>query len=247
VVQGDRVVVFEAGVEGESRLHDLSLSDLKIVKSGEVGTQVKGRVSTWSAPGQNVFLLGLGTTACRVKRDGRGRISCDALERPAVPERAPRPKVPAGPPLADGPPSLALAKSEGPRSWETSVGAKLGVAIAFTNQGGKSRGVAVEVGGPALQAGLVVPRRVRVGQQEAELVAKGGAARAEFASIDLPAGYAQGTKKGVPLPEPMTFVAEVDFDGQKAGSSVLTVRVSPLGAAPGRGSVLQGKSVTVRG
>lgn len=248
IVRGDRIAVFEAGPHAENRLQDLKLQDLSVSKSFDTGVRPGGRVSVWATPGGEAFVLGLGTVACVGKRDGNGRLSCAALDRvsPAVSETAR--VAAAGPGLVKGPPSLALVKSEAARPWEASVGQAFVIDIPFTNQGGVSEGIAVEVSGAATQAGLVTLQRVRVGEAEAALVVKGSAARGELPAVTLPAGSAveYDRKKGLPLPDVFTLLARVELTAVKAGASILTVRISPLRAAPGRGSVLQGKSVTVR-
>jgi hypothetical protein len=40
--------------------------------------------------------------------------------------------------------------------------------------------------------------------------------------------------------------ANVTLDGLKAGAGLVTVRIGPLKAEPGRGSIVQGKTLTVR-
>ena len=55
-----------------------------------------------------------------------------------------------------------------------------------------------------------------------------------------------GDKKGaLPPPAAPSLYLRIEVFGIKPGNGVLTVRITPLKAAPGRGSVLQGKSVTV--
>lgn len=248
VVQGDRVVVFETGQRGEDRLDELSLPDLTLAKSVELGERPTGRVSAWTAPGGVPFILGLGARACVVKRGGRGRVTRELLERPLPPE-PPRPVAPIGPPLAQGAPSLALARAANPVPWELTVGQAHAIEISFTNQGGAGRGVAFEIGGAALQSGLVRVERASVGDAEVQLATKGGSARGDLAAAMLPAGWAvEGppSRKGPPPPVPIVHIARFHLVGAKVGSAVLTVRITPLGAQPGRGSVLQGKSITVR-
>ena len=248
VVQGDRVMVFEGGVTSHDRVHDLSLSDLAITKSVEIGHRPSGRLSAHGAPGGEALILGLGGAACYVKRGGRGRVSCDVLERPPPPAPEPRASTSA-PEIIKGPPSLILSKGEGLKPWSLSEGQALSIEIPFANQGGVGRGVSVEVAGPALAAGLVKPLCARIGDEEVPLVVKGAAARAELPRVPLPAAVmaVQEGKKGA-APAALAFlVASVELTGVKAGSSVLTVRITPLGAAGGRGSVMQGKSVTVGG
>ena len=251
VVQGDRLVVFEVGEGGDDRLHDIKLEGLTVAKSNALGERPSGRISVWSGPGGAPFLLGLGLRASLVKRGARGSLAGALLDKPPPPPSAPRPLPPLIP-LAGGPPTLALARSsERPAPWEMGVGEPLTIAIPFTNQGGASKGIVFEIGGAALQGGLVQPVRVRVGEVEAPLVMKGAVARAELSVLPLQAGFAieptVGKIKPLPPPPAPVQIAHIDLVGVKPGSAVLTVRITPLAALPSRGSVLQGKAVTVRG
>lgn len=246
VVQGERVIVFEVGEKGGDRLHTLELADLSVVKSTPLGERPGGSLSVCCAG--DTFLLGTGARACLVKRGARGVLALTLLEHPVV-RRAITP--PAAAPLAAGPPSLSLTRAvERPAPWETSVGQQVAIDITFTNQGGASRGVAVEIGGPAITQGLVRAERVRIGDLVAPLAAKGSTAVGELPAVALPAGLSPdlyGGKKALPLPAAAVLLTHIDLVGVKAGSAVLTVRITPLGAAPTRGSVLQGKSLTVHG
>ena len=249
VVQGDRVVVFEVGEGGEDRLHDIKLEGLTVAKSTALNERPTGRISAWTTPGSSSFLLGLGGRASLVKRGARGVLAGTLLDKPPPPAAPPRPLPPLIP-LASGPPTLALARSsERPVPWEMAVEQSFTIAIPFANQGGASKGIAFELGGAALQSGLVQPVRARVGEIEAPLVVKGNVARAELSTLPMVAGFAieptVGKIKPIPPPPAPVQVAYVDIVGVKAGTAVLTVRITPLAALPSRGSVLQGKAVTV--
>lgn len=245
VVQGERVLVYEAGQGAGERLHELSLSDLKVVKSVDGAGKSRGELSVASAPGGSPVVLGLGEAACLLERGGRGRILLRTLEPPAPP--APPPRPPAKPERAVGTPSLALAGPGGPRVWTVATGSVLPLEIPFTNHGGIGKGVAIEIGGPAFAAGLVQVQRAVVGELTAPVVARGGAARVELPGVPLLAGLTDRGPKNAPLPDPAAQMLRVELVGAKAGTAVLTVRITPLGVPPGRGSVLQGKSLTVTG
>ena len=79
------------------------------------------------------------------------------------------------------------------------------IEIPFTNQGGASRGVAIEISGPAFQSGLVRTTRAKVGDVETMLESKPGAAsvRGELGELAMEAGFTPigGDKKGA-LPPP---------------------------------------------
>jgi hypothetical protein len=253
VVQGERVVVFEAGAQGADRLHELKLPALEVAKSAELGEHPTGRLSVATAPPNgDPFVLGLGTKARLVKRGARGRLDTEPLVRP-VPKvaAAPRSIVQAPSLRVQGPPALALSKGDQrPLPWTMVTDEAFVIEIPFTNQGGASRGVAIEISGPAFQSGLVRTTRARVGDVETMLESKSGAAsvRGELADVAMEAGFTPigGDKKGaLPPPAAPSLYLRIEVFGVKPGNGVLTVRITPLKAAPGRGSVLQGKSVTV--
>lgn len=245
VVQGDKVMLFETGASGGPRLHEITLADLKATKTVEAPGRAAGELSTSAGPDGNPFVLGFGDVACLLERGGRGRLLARQLEPPAPPPPPPAPKP--GPVRASGPPSLALAGPGAPRVWTTAAGEALTLEIRFTNHGGPGKGVSVEVGGPALQAGLVQPRRVVLDDLEAALPERGTASRAELPGFTIVAGMGERPPKGEAFADPAVRVARVELVGVKAGTAVLTVRITPLGAVGGRGSVLQGKSLTITG
>lgn len=253
VVQGERVVVFEAGAQGADRLHELKLPALEVAKSAELGDHPSGRLSVATAPPNgDPFVLGLGTKARLVKRGARGRLDTEALVRPVPKVVAPPRSIVQAPSLrVQGPPALALSKGDQrPSPWTMITNEAFVIEIPFTNQGGASRGVAIEISGPAFQSGLVRTTRARVGDVETMLESKPGAAsvRGELADVAMEAGFTPigGDKKGaLPPPAAPSLYLRIEVFGVKPGNGVLTVRITPLKAAPGRGSVLQGKSVTV--
>jgi hypothetical protein len=252
VVQGERVVVFESGAQSADRLHELKLPALEVAKSVELGEHPTGRLSVAAAPTGDPFVLGLGTKARLVKRGARGRLDTEALVRP-VPKvvAAPRAIVQAPSLRVQGPPALALSKGDQrPAPWMMITDEPFVIEIPFTNQGGASRGIAIEISGPALQAGLVRTARARVGDVETMLESKPGATsvRGELADVAMEAGFTPigGDKKGaLPPPAAPSLYLRIEVFGVKPGNGVLTVRITPTKAAPGRGSVLQGKSITV--
>jgi hypothetical protein len=252
IVQGERVLVFEAGAKEADRLHELKLPALEVAKSAELGEHPTGRLSVAVAPTGDPFVLGLGGKARLVKRGARGRLDTEALVRP-VPKvvALPRAIVQAPSLRVQGPPALALSKGDQrPSPWMMMAGEAFVIEIPFTNQGGASRGIAIEISGPALQAGLVRTARARVGDVETMLESKPGATsvRGELGDVAMEAGFTPigGDKKGaLPPPAAPSLYLRIEVFGVTPGNGVLTVRITPLKAPPGRGSVLQGKSVTV--
>ena len=253
VVQGERVVVFEAGAKEADRLHELKLPALEVAKSAELGEHPTGRLSVATAPtGGDPFVLGLGGKARLIKRGARGRLDTETLARP-VPKVVvlPRAIVQAPSLRVQGPPALALSKGDQrPSPWMMMAGEAFVIEIPFTNQGGASRGIAIEISGAALQAGLVRTTRAKVGEVETMLESKPGATSVSGAlgDVAMEAGFTPigGDKKGaLPPPAAPSLYLRIEVFGVKPGNAVLTVRITPLKAPPGRGSVLQGKSVTV--
>ena len=253
VVQGERVVVFEAGAKEADRLHELKLPALEVAKSAELGEHPTGRLSVATAPpAGDPFVLGLGGRARIIKRGPRGRLDTEPLLRP-VPRvvALPRAIVQAPSLRVQGPPALALSKGDQrPSPWMMMAGEAFVIEIPFTNQGGASRGIAIDISGPALQSGLVRTTRARVGDVETMLESKPGATsvRGELGDVAMEAGFTPigGDKKGaLPPPAAPSLYLRIEVFGVNPGNAVLTVRITPLKASPGRGSVLQGKSVTV--
>jgi len=153
-------------------------------------------------------------------------------------------------PRATGSPSLTLAEAASPSTWALATGAPLNVTVGFANLGGASKGVYVEVGGQAVLSGLVSASDLRLGQASVKFEKKGAAYRAEVAAIDLAAGLLPDPdeKRGVgkvPLFDGIQR-ANVSLQGNKAGSGLLTVRIGPMKAEPGRGSIVQGKTLVVK-
>lgn len=153
-------------------------------------------------------------------------------------------------PRATGAPSLTLAEAASPSTWALASGGALNVTVGFANLGGASKGVYVEVGGQAVLSGLVSASDLRLGQASTKFEKKGAAYRAEVSSIDLAAGLLPDPdeKRGggkVPLYDGIQR-ANVSLQGIKAGAGLLTVRIGPMKAEPGRGSIVQGKTLVVK-
>ncbi len=151
-------------------------------------------------------------------------------------------------PRATGAPSLTLAEAASPSVWALASGATLNVVVGFANLGGLSKGVFVEVAGQAVLAGLVAAGDVRIGATSTRLEKKGASFRAEVPAVELHAGLLPDPdeKRGKqPLYEGI-HRANVTLDGLKAGSGLVTIRIGPMKAEPGRGSIVQGKTLAVR-
>lgn len=154
-------------------------------------------------------------------------------------------------PRATGAPSLTLAEAASPSTWALASSATLNVTVGFANLGGASKGVFVEVGGQAILSGLVSATELRLGSTSTKFEKKGGAYRAEVPTIELNAGLLPDPdEKRVPGGKQPLYDgiqrANVSLHGTKAGSGLLTVRIGPMKAEPGRGSIVQGKTLVVK-
>lgn len=185
---------------------------------------------------------------CLLSLSNTGEIRRQGLLLAFVPD-ADAPVVPAEERVV-GPPALALSKATaGAGEWTAAAGESTTIEVGVASAGGAGKGIYVEVGGPAMASGLVIAETAWVGdgstKREATFAQRGMVARAEIPDVALRAAYVidPSAKRQRPMP---TIVVRVSVRGGKAGANLLTVRVGPLGADPGRGSALQGKRVVTR-
>lgn len=270
---GDTVFVFDRG--NDSLLLELSLADLEVRgKHGLPGLKA-GQASIAFAEGAVLLADGESALRVTLV-DGAPRVELiEALGGKAKPkkdddelgldeeeeaegddddeeeeEEALGPFIPASRPRATGAPSLTLAEAASPSTWSLAPGASLNVTVGFANLGGASKGIFLEVGGQAVLAGLVSATDVRIGQTSTKFEKKGAAFRAEVPNVDLLAGLLpdpddKGGRHKLPLYDGI-HRANISLHGHKAGAGLLTVRIGPIKAEPGRGSIVQGKTLTVR-
>ncbi|MCU0682175.1 MAG: hypothetical protein MUF34_07960 [Polyangiaceae bacterium] len=155
-------------------------------------------------------------------------------ERPAPAERAAEKKLanlPPQPERSKGSPSFQLIpQKDGPRVWASPVGQELSLDFPFTNHGGACEGVYVEVSGPLVARGALVPRSAVVEGEEATFQPAEGAqaARAVMRKVRVIAGFVPTREtRGLFIPNDM-LRATVRFDVRAAGEELLTVRIGPL-------------------
>ncbi len=156
--------------------------------------------------------------------------------------------IPASRPRAAGPPSLVLTEAATPSVWALEAGSALEVTVGFGNVGGASQGVYLEVAGPAIASGLASATEVRVGAQSARFEKVGSSYRAELPTLSLLAGLQpdpDDKRSKLPLYDG-AHRAKVALAGRSKGAGLVTVRIGPSKAAPGRGSIVQGKTLAVR-
>jgi hypothetical protein len=270
MVFGSSVFVFERSADPV--LLELGLEDLEV--KGKHGLPGLGAGQASLAYGEDSVLVSDGEAALRitlvggapnvelleavggaaqkakkkVAEDDLGLEDEDEAAEGEEDEEEAAPVIPASRPRATGTPSLTLAEAASPSVWALAPGAALNVTVGFANLGGPSKGVYVEVGGQAVLSGLVSAGDVRIGSTSTKFEKKGSVFRAEVPQTELHAGLLPDPdeKRGKqPLYEGI-HRANVTLRGDKAGAGLLTVRIGPIKADPGRGSIVQGKTLSVR-
>ncbi len=242
-----------------SRVTALTLPGLAAEALGDLDMKLVGESSAFTTADGRTALVGLGDMAYLFRISEDSEVQIAPLLMPVAPapatKRAPL-AAPVGPARMIGPPALALSKATaGAGEWSVAPGATTTIDVAFSSAGGKGRGLYVEVGGPAFASGLLTAESVSFGRDaakvEAAFATRGAAARAELGEVALEPAFAveeprrRTTRPEPPPPMPVMFV-RVTIRGAKVGGNLLTIRVGPLGAEPGRGSALQGKRLVVR-
>jgi hypothetical protein len=271
ILFGDTVFVFDRS--GDAILLELALADLEI--RGKHGLPGLGAGQASIAFAGESVLVGDGESALRVTVVG-GAPNIDLIEAVGMAakpkkkadddlgleeegddedeaddeEEAVLSLIPASRARATGTPSLTLAEAASPSTWAMAPGASLNVTVGFANLGGASKGIYLEVGGQAVLSGLVSATDVRIGSSATKFEKRGAAFRAEVPTVDLHAGLLpdpdeKGGRGRLPLYDGI-HRANVTLHGDKAGAGLLTVRIGPLKAEPGRGSIVQGKTLAVR-
>jgi hypothetical protein len=145
---------------------------------------------------------------------------------------------------AEGPPTLAVA-ADVAIPWRAAAGKEAALSLRVVNRGGPLRGVYVEVAGNAVTDRILSAAGAGVtGAGSAEFSRRGSVLRAELPDVTLDAGLADTKPKPPPEAEP-SFHLVVRIRGERAGSSLMTIRVGPLGATGITGSAMQGRSFVV--
>jgi hypothetical protein len=236
----------------------VALPSLKADVLGDLDMKHAGESSAFTTKDGRASIIGLGDMAYLFRVSDDSEVEITPILMPAAPvgaKRVPVPAAPTGPARQVGRPALALSKATaGAGEWQASRETTTTIDVAFSSAGGKGKGIYIEVGGPAFASGLVVAETVSTGKGDAKVEApfavRGAAARAELTEVALEAAYAieeprrRTTRPEPPPPMPVMFV-RITVRGAKPGANLLTIRVGPLGAEPGRGSALQGKRVVV--
>jgi hypothetical protein len=245
----DRVLVNQCIAGGA--VYTLSLPKLDPKKFGAKGDDAEAFfIDSGSDPTGKRHLLAFTDVgharpqSWRLVRYDVKKTKADSAELP-MPEFKPPPPPPAplGLKRAEGPPTLGLV-AEGATPWRTAPGKVTTVALKVVNKGGPLRGVYVEIGGNAISDQILTGTDAAVdGSGTGEFTKRGSVLRAELPEVQLEAGLAD--KKGAPPDAEPTLQLIVGIRGERAGSSLMTIRVGPLGATGSSGSALQGRSFVV--
>ncbi|MFO0678543.1 MAG: hypothetical protein U0169_18550 [Polyangiaceae bacterium] len=229
----------------EAELHELDLAALKATKVKKV---------EWDGILANVATDDTGKVRVVATMDSRKLYVVDGRKDKPVVREVPWPDF--SPPSRSGSApcrrTAAHERTARPRAREGSTRGTLGVRgtastveVPFVSAGGANRGVYVELGGPALMDKLVELVEAEVAGVKKALTPRGASFRADFEDLVIDAAYEEVPKGALPNPPMPSSIAKVTVRGAKAGQGLLTVRIGPVKAEPGRGSVLQGKSVSV--
>jgi hypothetical protein len=253
VLDGDVAVVL-AEDSGAPVLLRFALSALTLAGRVPLGGATKGTRSVLAAAPSGGVLVVVGAKLHWLAPDGaNAQISALPIasedssgaaphvappyERPAPAERAAEKKAASLPPQPErskGSPSFQLMpQKDGPRVWASPVGQELSLDFPFTNHGGSCEGVYVEVSGPLVGRGALVPRSVVVEGDEALFQASESPLikRAILKKVRVVAGFVPTRETRGQVPPGDMLLATVRFDVREAGEDLVTVRVGPLSLA----------------
>ncbi len=169
----------------------------------------------------------------------------DAAPKPAA-ATAPKLKLPAPPPpraRAQGQSVITLVKTAVPSQWVVPPDGELVVTFEIGNTGGKLDGLYVEIGGPG--AGAIPGGTLACDGTSGVLEQKGATLRGELPKLAIEAGFADDGGQKPPLPlHASSRPLEIRLRARSKSAGLVTVRIGPLKAPPGRGSVVQGRQLT---
>jgi len=230
------------------RLYELELPSLKESSFIELGCEIGGEQSAEATAKGDACLLGFGNEAWVARADGDG---WDAERLPAVGPTSvpPAAKTAAGTERVKGPPALTLVpQKDGVRVWSAKRGETLSIEVAFASTGGAGMGVYLELTGPWIAQGKLLPKVVALGTSETPFGAIAeGCARVELPGIELAAAAVPppDVKKSAPVSATAIF-ATIRLEAAASGADLLSMRMGPLSAKTrGAGSFAYSKRVEV--
>ncbi|HEU4404645.1 MAG TPA: hypothetical protein VFS43_05075 [Polyangiaceae bacterium] len=249
VLDGDAVVVL-AEEGGAPVLLRFGLPALSLAGRVPLGGAKGGRAALAAAPAEGVLAVVGAKLHWLATGGGEAKVSAlpsspeassgatphvaPPYERPAPAERAAEKKaanLPPQPERSKGSPSFQLMpQKDGPRVWASPVGQELSLDFPFTNHGGSCEGVYVEVSGPLVGRGALVPRSAIVEGAEAAFqpAESPQVVRAVLKKVRVMAGFVPTRETRGQVPPGDMLLATVRFDVREAGEDLLTVRVGPL-------------------
>jgi hypothetical protein len=138
----------------------------------------------------------------------------------------------------EGPPALGFPASKAPiPPWEAPASGSLELALSLRSTGGVGQGIHVELSGPALAQGLVLPLEVEVAGQKATPVQRGQVWGCALPAVELPQGMnfpfepkpktAEQTEKAQILLAATHLPLCVRLATSAPGSAMLSVAVWP--------------------
>jgi hypothetical protein len=144
----------------------------------------------------------------------------------------------------EGPPALGFPTSKAPAApWSGAAGASIEIVMTVRSTGGAGSGVRVDLSGPAIAEGLVVPESVAIGEHVAPFAsdAKGGGISAVVHGAPIPRGlvYPLDPKpnspevgaEGAALLAATHVEVRLTLRAARAGSALLSVAVRPSAGA----------------
>ncbi|MBZ0118662.1 MAG: hypothetical protein K8H88_16785, partial [Sandaracinaceae bacterium] len=142
-----------------------------------------------------------------------------------------------------GPPTLGVASKS---TWRAKPASELALALTVSNIGGALEGgVMVEVAGPALEASLVAPTKLSGKGGEAVFEHRGKTASAHLPDLKMPADLDVDRRADKKAAKPPTTELTLSVVAHKAGSGLLTVRITPAGRRDRGGSALVGRTFVI--
>jgi len=173
----------------------------------------------------------------------RGHLSRVRVNVEGLPSHLPEPGAQQGPPRKKGLAMLA-AKSPGSAAWSGRAGKHADFTVVVENGGGPlTRGVTVELGGPAMTSGLVDAVQVKTPSGVVAFERAGDVALAPLAALTLEAcAEPQEGERAMRRP---SVSLTVRVHAAKAGRGLLTVRVLREDGQSREGSGMVGRSIVI--
>jgi len=167
---------------------------------------------------ENQVMLGSRSCVTRLKKVSDVEWTGELLERKALPKRIREHHTP-----VSGAPVLQLKPAA--ENWKVPAGARTALAFEFTNGGGETSGIEVELSGDVIERGLLVPKMVRLGAAAGGFDSAGEKTRTfRDGALAIPAATEKGTKR-TKIDSARITPFEIEVEGVSTGGGFLMVRV----------------------